>query len=59
MSKQINVNPAHYKTAGREPAEGSDGGDSGDLSRAAHLGKGKRRTQQELPGHKKEIIKKK
>jgi hypothetical protein len=59
MSKQINVNPGQYKTAGREPAEGSDGGDSGDLSRKVHLGKVKRRPQQELPGQKKETIKKK
>ena len=58
MSKQINVNPAHYKTAGREPAEGADAGDSGTVQNL-HLGKGKRRTQQELPGHKKENIKKK
>lgn len=57
MSKQINVNPAHYKIGGREPSEGSDAGDSGNLN--VHLGKGKRRTQQELPGHKKETIKKK
>jgi hypothetical protein len=58
MSKQINVNPNFYKTGGREPAEGADAGDSGNVPNV-HLGKGKRRTQQELPGHKKENIKKK
>jgi hypothetical protein len=49
MSKHINVNPNFYKVGGREHAEGADKGHSGT---AAHLGKGKRRGQQELPGHK-------
>lgn len=49
MSKNINVNPNFYKVGGREHAEGADKGHSGT---AAHLGKGKRRAQQELPGHK-------
>jgi len=50
MSKHINVNPNFYKVGGREHAEGADKGHSGNLN--AHLGKGKRRGQQELPGHK-------
>ena len=49
MSKHINVNPNFYKVGGREHAEGADKGHSGNLN--AHLGKGKRRGQQELPGH--------
>jgi hypothetical protein len=56
MSKQINVNPAHYKTGGREPSEGSDAGDSG-LN--VQQDKVKRRAQQESPGQKKATIKKK
>ena len=50
MSKHINVNPNFYKVGGREHAEGADKGHSGNTN--AHLGKGKRRGQQELPGHK-------
>lgn len=50
MSKHINVNPNFYKVGGREHAEGADKGHSGNLN--AHLGKDKRRGQQELPGHK-------
>ena len=50
MSKHINVNPNFYKVGGREHAEGADKGHSGA---GVHLGKGgKRRGQQELPGHK-------
>ena len=51
MSKHINVNPNFYKVGGREHAEGADKGHSGNVN--AHVGKGKRRAQQqELPGHK-------
>jgi len=50
MSKHINVNPNFYKVGGREHAEGADKGHSGNVN--LHLGKGRRRGQQELPGHK-------
>ena len=48
MSKKNNVNPAHYKVAGREHTEGADKGDTHEQKKKP----APENKEQVLPGHK-------